>query len=153
MESQSPHTHGTILEPPAGGTQRRIAPFYAALSALARVSVLTPRNGDIVIVGHPILIRWHTSCLAGLVLHHLQLSTDGGATYLWDIAPLLEGKDSHYLWIPTGDVVTEAARIRVRAVSWGEAVSDGLFSIQPADEHNPIPAMPFQRVALSRYPY
>jgi hypothetical protein len=125
----------------AMGAQRLVNPTQATPHAPSRVTVLTPRSGEIVTVGHPVLIRWQTSCLPGLLLHCVQLSTDGGSTYLWNISPLLDGKDSHYLWIPTEDVVTGAARIRVMAINWGEATNDGPFIIQPTDRGR-VPTAP-----------
>jgi len=115
----------------AVGTRQPVDPTLLSPSALSRVTVLTPKGGEIVTVGHPVLIRWHTSCFAGLVFHQVQLSTDGGATYTRNVSPLLDGKDHHYLWSPTDDVVTRAARIRIVAINWGEAVSDGPFIIMP----------------------
>lgn len=116
----------------AAGALWLAAPTPPAPRAPVRVTVLAPRSGAIVLVGHPVLICWQTSCLAGLVFHYVQLSTDGGATYPRDLSPLLDGQEHDYLWSPTEEVVTETARIRVVAVNWGEAVSDGLFSIRRA---------------------
>ena len=117
-------------------------PTHATRNAPARVTVFTPKRSDIVTAGHPALIRWHTSCIPGLILHYVQLSTDGGATYPWNISPLLDGKDSHYLWIPSEDVVTHAARIRVVAINWGEATNDGPFIIQRTAGRRLVAAAP-----------
>jgi hypothetical protein len=139
MKTQRPYTRRTSRRAHPGGAPP-LAPLAAPRPPPPRVTVLAPRSGALVTVGVPVLICWATSCLAGLVLHHLQLSMDGGATYVRDIAPLLTGTDHHYLWIPPGDVVTDAARIRVRAVGWGEAVSEGLFRIQGAARPPLVPA-------------
>ena len=112
------------------GAQRLANTAPATRNAPSRVTVLTPKSGETVTVGDSVLIHWQTSCIPGLLLHYVQLSTDGGATYLWNISPLLDGKDSHYLWIPTENVVTRVARIRVVAINWGEATNDGPFIIQ-----------------------
>jgi hypothetical protein len=46
------------------------------------------------------------------------------------VSPLLDGKDSHYLWHPADNLVTRTARIQIVAINWGAATSDGLFIIQ-----------------------
>ncbi len=111
------------------GTPQSVDTMQRSPQSSSRVAVLTPKGGEVVTVGHSVLIRWHNSCFPGLVFHQIQLSTDGGATYTHNISPLLDAKDYHYLWHPTDDVVTRAARIRVIAINWGEAASDGLFMI------------------------
>jgi hypothetical protein len=126
----------------ATGGQQLANPTQATRHAPSRVTVLTPKSGEIVTVGDPVLIHWQTSCIPGLLLHYVQLSTDGGATFLWNISPLLDGKNSHYLWIPTENVVTRAARIRVVAINWGEATNDGPFIIQPTDRRGCAHAAP-----------
>lgn len=143
METESagvPHSPTSGHRPM--GAQRLAEPTHASRNAPARVIVLTPARSEIVTVGHPVLIRWHTSCIPGLILHYVQLSTDGGATYRWNISPLLDGKDYHYLWIPAEDVVTPSARIRVVAMNWGEATNDGPFIIQHIDKKRFAPAAP-----------
>ena len=84
----------------AHAAERLADPAPAIRNAPSQVTVLAPKRGETVTVGHPVLIRWHTSCIPGLILRYVQLSTDGGVTYLWNISPLLDGKDYHYLWIP-----------------------------------------------------
>ncbi|MGE3539675.1 MAG: hypothetical protein AB7N91_19880 [Candidatus Tectimicrobiota bacterium] len=129
---------------PAVGTPQPGDPPQRSPDAPSRVTVLSPQGGEVVMVGHPVLIRWHSSCYAGLVFHQVQLSTDGGATYPRNLSPLLDGQDSHYLWSPTDDVVTPTARIRIVAINWGEATTDGPFSIvlqQPDEAGRGIPAI------------
>jgi hypothetical protein len=109
-----------------------------------RVTVFTPRQGEIVTVGHPVVIRWHVSCVPGLLLHYVQLSTDGGTTYPWNISPLLDGQHCHFLWLPTDDVVTHAAQIRVVAINWGEATNEGPFIIQRAAGACSVSATPIR---------
>ncbi|MGE3542035.1 MAG: hypothetical protein AB7N91_32045 [Candidatus Tectimicrobiota bacterium] len=113
------------------GAQRLINPSPAWPHGRPRVTVLTPGASDLVTTGCPVLIRWQTSCLPGLLLYYIQLSLDGGATYRHDISPLLDGPDCRYLWIPGDDAVTSTARLRVVAINWGEATSEGTFIILP----------------------
>jgi hypothetical protein len=72
-----------VLTPghPAVGTRQPADTTPLSPSAQSRVTILAPRGGEIVTVGYPVLVRWHTSCFPGLVFHQVQLSTDGGATY------------------------------------------------------------------------
>ena len=130
-----PEILGIQLVPTAGwpgvGLWQPAEPAHLSPVVPTRVTLLAPQGGEVVMVGHPVLIRWHTSCVAGLVFHQVQLSTDGGSTYTRNISPLLDGKNDHYLWNPTDDVVTPSARIRIAAINWGEATSDIPFMIIP----------------------
>ncbi|MGE3540945.1 MAG: hypothetical protein AB7N91_26360 [Candidatus Tectimicrobiota bacterium] len=105
-------------------------PRHAA-AAPTRLALLTPGPGESLTVGQAVLIRWQTSCVPGLLLYRLQLSLDGGLTYSRDIAPLLDGQECCYLWTPSDDMVTAAARLRLTAIHWGEASSNGSFAILP----------------------
>jgi hypothetical protein len=51
--------------------QRLASPSQATPHAPSRVTVLTPKRGEIATVGHPVLIRWQTSCIPGLLLHYV----------------------------------------------------------------------------------
>lgn len=123
---------------PTQEAQPATHPIPSSSPASTRLQVLRPGNGDIVTAGQPVLIGWQTSCVPGLLLYCIQLSTDGGVSYRWDISPLLDGKECQYIWIPTEELVTPAARIRVVAINWAEATSDGCFMILPGDRRHSI---------------
>lgn len=129
--ASAPH-HSTLKAQPT------TPPVPSSATTSTRLQVLTPGHGDIVTAGQPVLISWQTSCVPGLLLYCIRLSTDGGVSYRWDISPLLDSKECQYIWIPTEEFVTPAARIRVVAINWAEATSDGCFMILPGDRRHSV---------------
>jgi hypothetical protein len=97
------------------------------------VAVNAPVGGQITPVGTAITVTWSASDNVGVAGQDVQLSTDGGATYRFNLAAGLSGTVRSFSWTPTTAHLTTQGRIRVTARdaagNTGAGASTGVFGV------------------------
>jgi hypothetical protein len=117
---------------------RAVTATFASTAATADtappvVAVNAPASGQVLAVGTTVNVTWSASDNVGVMGHDVQLSTDGGESYRYNLAAGLSGAARSFSWTPTVSHITTQGRIRViardAAGNTGAGTSTGVFGV------------------------
>lgn len=112
----------TVINPDGQSTQLDMAFTYEGPIPPPMVKLLAPET-IISANGAPTTIKWNIDS-NGSPFQRLLLSTDGGRSFPVVLASNLSANVKQFNWLPTSDLVTDKARIRLEVVQAEASVSD-----------------------------